>query len=380
MGNRLSNKKNITFSLLFSFPFIILLIKLPITLTITISNHGNSMNKKAIKLEDIAVLLNVTKVTVSKALRNHPDISEQMTKKVKKTAEELGYYPNRLASNLSSKKSNTIGVVVPKIAHYFFSSIIESVYDTVFEKNYEATLMVSQENEERQKKHLESLISMHVDGIIISISQETKDYSIFETIKSRNIPLVFFDRVLENSGFSCISVNDRKGSFELIDYSIKSGYKNIAHLAGPLNINIGLERLIGYKEAHEKNGLPLDEKNIIFGGFGEKEGYNGFMYLYNQGPLPELIYAVTFPVALGAIQAAKKCGVKIPGDTNIICFGRSDYNGIINPSVSCAVQPTQELGKRAVEILLEEIQNPDKTIKQNIKLDTSLEIFDNFNR
>jgi LacI family transcriptional regulator len=338
------------------------------------------MTKRAIKLEDIAQILNVTKVTVSKALRDHPDISEDMTKKIKKTAEELGYYPNRMASSLSSKKSHTIGVVVPKIAHYFFSSIIESVYDAVFEKNFEATLMVSQENEERQKKHLESLISMHVDGIIISISQETKDYSIFETIKKRNIPLVFFDRVIDNMGFSCVSVDDRKGSYELIDYAVKSGYKTIAHLAGPQNINIGVERLRGYEDALRDNEIPVDEKKIIYGGFGEKEGYEGFMRLYERGNLPELIYAVTFPVALGAIQAAKKIGIRIPEDTNIVCFGRSDYNKIITPSISCTVQPTRELGRKSVEILLSEIQQPDSVLKQNIKLETSLEIFDNFSK
>jgi LacI family transcriptional regulator len=336
------------------------------------------MNRKAIKLEDIAKLLNVSKVTVSKALRNHPDISLDMTQKIKKLAEDLGYYPNRLASNLSSKKSRTIGVVVPKIAHYFFASIIESVYDAVFKKNYEAILMVSQENEERQKQHLETLISMHVDGIIISISQDTKDYSIFETIKKRNIPLVFFDRVINNLGFSCISVNDKKGSYELIDYAIKSGYKRIAHLAGPLDINIGIERLNGYKEALAHNGIPVNEEWIIESGFSEKEGYEGFKKLIEKGNLPELIYAVTFPVALGVIQAAKDTGIRIPDDTNIICFGRSNYNGIISPSVSCTVQPTHELGTKSIEVLLSEIEQQDNSKIQNIILDTSLEIYDTF--
>ena len=166
-----------------------------------------------ITLDDIAKRLNVSKVTVSKALRGHPDISKETTQLVKKVAEELGYTPNYMARNLSSRHSNTIGVVIPKIAHFFFSAVIESIYDAAFYNNYEIILTVSQESEDRQTKHIESLLAMRVDGLIISITQQTRDLSIFEKVKRQGIPLTFIDRILDIPNTSSVTVDDRGGRF-----------------------------------------------------------------------------------------------------------------------------------------------------------------------
>ena len=156
-----------------------------------------NMNKKyrPIKLEDLAKKLKVSKVTISKALRDHPDISAATTARVKELADKLGYMPNAMAKNLSARKSNNIGLVVPKIAHFFFASVIESIYNTAFENNYEIVLTVSQEKFERERKHILSLLSMRVDGLLISVTQETKDVSIFERVIHSGVPLVFIDRV-----------------------------------------------------------------------------------------------------------------------------------------------------------------------------------------
>jgi LacI family transcriptional regulator len=150
---------------------------------------------RPIKLDDLAKKLKVSKVTISKALRNHPDISAGTTARVKELANRMGYMPNLMAKNLSSRRSNTIGLVIPKIAHLFFASIIESIYDTAFDNNYETFLTVSQEQEERERKHILSLLSMRVDGLIISITQETQDPAIFKRVLQQNVPVVFVDRV-----------------------------------------------------------------------------------------------------------------------------------------------------------------------------------------
>src|SRR3972149_5549372 len=179
-----------------------------------------------VTLDDIAKRLSVSRVTVSKALRGHPDISAETTKKVRDIAAELGYSPNLMARNLSARRSQMLGFVVPKIAHFFFGSVIEAVYNTAFENNYEIILMVSQENPEREKKHLETLISMRVDGILISISAETKDFEVFERARSRGIPLIFVDRVPypRAPGFSSVVVDDRGGSFQAVEHAIQVGY------------------------------------------------------------------------------------------------------------------------------------------------------------
>ena len=189
------------------------------------------MADKSVTLSDIAKRLNVSTVTVSKALRGHPDISPKTTKIIKNLAEEMGYSPNFMARNLSARKSHMIGLVIPKIAHFFFGSIIESIYDIAFKNNYEIILTVSQENAERERRHIQTLLSMRVDGIIISISQETQNYDIFETVRKREIPLVFIDRIPQISNINTVSVDDRGGAYKAVSHAIKLGYRNISHFA-----------------------------------------------------------------------------------------------------------------------------------------------------
>ena len=331
------------------------------------------MNKNFhITLDDIAKKPGVSKVTVSKALRGHPDISFGTAQKVKATAKELGYTPNFMARNLSSKSSHTIGLVVPKIAHYFFGSVIESIYEAALDSNYEIILTVSQENAEREEKHLRSLLSMRVDGLIISISQQTKDYEIFNTIKNYNVPLVFMDRVIEQPGFSSVTVDDKGGSFKAIEHAIKIGYKKIAHIAGYQEINIGKRRYLGFEEAMRKYNVPINPDWVVYGGFGEDDGYRGFMKLYNSHNLPEFIFAVTYPVALGIYAAVAEIGMKIPDDVDLMCFGSSDVNKFLSPSLSCVNQPTEELGKKADDLILEIINNPADFVPKHVEIPTSL--------
>lgn len=327
-----------------------------------------------ITLEDIARQLDVSRVTVSKALRGHPDISSEMTKRVRKAADELGYSPNIIARSLSSRRSNMIGLVVPKIAHFFFGSVIESIYNTAFEHNVETILTVSQENAERERKHLQTLVSMRVDGIIISISQETKDLDIFRWIKQMRIPLLFLDRRPDPPlpGFSSVLVDDRGGTLRAIDHAVAIGYRKLGYIGGSPHINIGKERFAGFALGLEKHGIPLRNEWVIQGGFGRDDGYNGFMQLHRSGELPEFIFAVTYPVALGVYEAAKVLGVRIPNDVDLMCFGDSDVSRFISPSLSCVNQPTLELGSKAVELMLAIIANPDTAGDQHVTVPTDL--------
>ncbi len=325
-----------------------------------------------ITLDDIAKKLDVSKVTVSKALRGHPDISFETAQKVKKVAKELGYTPNFMARNLSSKSSHTIGLVVPKIAHYFFGSVIESIYEAALENNYEIILTVSQENAEREEKHIRSLLSMRVDGLIISISQQTKNYEIFNTIKNYNVPLVFMDRIVDLPGVSSVTVDDKGGSFNAIEHAIKLGYRKIAHIAGYQEINIGKSRYLGFEEAMKKYDISINPDLVVYGGFGEEDGYNGFMKLYNSKNLPEFIFAVTYPVALGVYAAVAEMGLKIPDDVDIMCFGNSDVNRFLSPPLSCVNQPTDELGIKSVQLILENIRSPLDFIPKHIEIPTEI--------
>ena len=327
---------------------------------------------KTVKLEDLAKKLKVSKVTISKALRNHPDISDGMKVKVKELAERMGYVPNFMAKNLSARKSNIIGLVVPKLAHFFFGSVIESVYNTAFENNYETVITVSQEIAAREKRHIQSLLSMRVDGLIISITEQTKDYSIFDRIIQSNIPLVFIDRVPAIKNVPSVTVDDKGGAFSAVDYFIKHGITKIGHVGGYSHINIGKARQDGFKEAMNKNNIPINNNWLIEGGFGEEDGYRGFKEMFNSGSLPEAIFAVTYPVAIGIYEAATELGIKIPEDIQITCFGNNTFKHTVPSVFNFVDQPTGDIGKHAVQLLLQLINNPDSTQSKNIVLKTRL--------
>lgn len=327
---------------------------------------------KPVRLEDLARMLKVSKVTISKALRNHPDISDETKIKVKELAERIGYVPNFMAKNLSSRKSNIIGLVVPKIAHFFFGSIIESIYNTAFENNYETVITVSQELASREKRHIQSLLSMRVDGLIVSITEETKDYAIFEKIIQSNIPLVFIDRVPSIKNVFSITVDDKGGAFSAVDYFIKNGVTKIGHVGGYSHINIGRARLNGFIEAMRKNNVPINKNWVIEGGFGEEDGYRGFKEMFKTGSLPEAIFAVTYPVAIGVYEAATELGINIPRDIQITCFGNNTFKHTVPSVFNFVDQPTAELGKNAVQLLLKLINNPSSAKSKNIELKTRL--------
>lgn len=332
------------------------------------------LKSSQITLSDIAIQLKVSKVTVSKALRDHPDISIETKQMVKKVARELGYLPNIIARNLSSKSSHTIGLVVPKIAHHFFATAIESIYSTASERNYEIIMTVSQEDAEREKMHIQSLLSMRVDGLLVSVSEQTNDTEIFRKVKERGIPLVFFDRIIEGLGFSGITTDDRQGAYIATKHAIEIGYTKIAHLSGYHYTNIGRDRYNGFQDAMNEFRIPIHDEWVIEGGFGEEDGYRNFKKLFRRRTLPEIVFAVTFPVAMGIYTATEEIGLAIPDDIDLISFGGSDYNRFFSPSMTFVDQPAAELGQRAVEILLDEIKNPDLREEKHITLSGELVI------
>jgi LacI family transcriptional regulator len=315
---------------------------------------------------DIANKLKVSRVTVSKALRDHPDISFNMKRRVKEIAEEFGYTPNLIAKNLTSKKTLTIGIVVPDLENSFFSYAVDSMVDAASEHHYHTILTVSRESEQNEKYNIQSLIGMRVDGLLVCVSQRTSDSHVFEEVKKKNIPFVFFDRQLEGMGFKSVIFNDEIGAIDALDQIIKNGYSSIAHFAGYLNVSIGQKRCKGYRIALEKNGLKIDPAWILEAGFEIQDGYNSFMKLYQAKKIPDIIFTVNDRVALGAYKAIKEVGMDIPKDIGIMGFGFSETAQMFSPTLSIIHQDPRKLGTTALEVLIEEIQNPMQNKTRNI--------------
>jgi LacI family transcriptional regulator len=331
------------------------------------------MNRKQpVTLQTIADELQLSKVTISKALHNRTDVSTQTKQKVNETAIKMGYVPNFMARNLSAGHSRTIGVVVPKIAHHFFSTVIESIYSTAYKNDYEIILTVSQENAEYEAKHIQTLLSMRVDGLMISVTEKTRNTSIFEMVRKKDVPLVFFDRTIDGLGYSSVTNDDELGATMATEYLIKKGYRKIAHFGGYHHTNIGRGRTTAFLDTMKSHNIDVPENWIIEAGFGEDDGYSSFMKLYKTGKMPEVIFAVTYPVALGIYTAAAECGINIPDDIDIVCFGDSSYQRFFSPSITYVHQPAAELGEKATELVIAEIINPEIRQEQHIVLPTEL--------
>jgi DNA-binding LacI/PurR family transcriptional regulator len=314
-------------------------------------------------IKDIAKELSISASTVSRALRDHPDISKQTKERVLETAERLDYFPDSLAQGLKSRRTNTIGIIVPEIKHHFFSSAISGIEDVTYNAGF--TILVCQSNEsvEREIVNLKALVSNRIAGLLVSVSQTTKDLSHFDILKRRGIPVVFFDRVVDDVNQSKVIVDDYNGAYEIVTHLIQRGYKRIAHLSGPTNISIGKNRLEGYKNALIDHGHPIENNLILEGGFRQVDGETAALKLLDRPNRPDAIFAVNDPVAIGAFSVIKKRRIVIPYEIALVGFSNNPISALIEPSLTTVEQPSHEIGEEAAKMLLEKIKDKTQTDK-----------------
>ena len=322
-----------------------------------------------ITVKDIANKLNLQYTTVSKALRNHPDISEKTKKLVISTAQEMDYHPNWIAKSFKSRRTNTIGVIVPSIKNDFYASVISGIEEITYKDDF--GIMVSQSNESyhREVLNIRSFISNLVSGLIVCISQTTHSGDHLIALQKRGIPLVFFGRVCEDIETSKVVVDDYLGAFKAVEFLISSGYKTIAHFAGPQDISISRDRHRGFMEALNKHHLPVDKELIFYGGLQEEDGMRSFQKLHKEGrKLPEAIFTVNDLVAIGIYSETEKMGLKIPDDLAVIGFGNNKLSAYLNPPLTTVQQSPYNMGIKAAQIILNHIKEPDKIHRPKIEI------------
>ena len=319
-------------------------------------------------IKDLAKALNLSASTVSRALRNHPDISPLTKKRVISLAEKLDYHPNTIAQSLQTQKTKTIGVIVPEIKQPFFASVINGIEELAYAAGY--TMIVCQSNEtyEREVLYTRTLVSYRVAGLLVSLSQTTQNMDHFKLMQRRGVPIVFFDRVRSDIDASKVVVDDYNGAFAVVNHLIASGYKRIAHLAGPKNLSISDYRLAGYKDALEQGNLPYEEKLVVYGGLDDTDGVVGFQKLLNLEILPEAVFAVNDPVATGAFVTIKEHGLKIPEDIALAGFSNTNISSLLDPPLTTVEQPSYEIGTTAAKLLLEQIENGGENFVPKLKV------------
>lgn len=330
-------------------------------------------------IKDIARELNISPSTVSRALKNHPDISQATKKNVKAVAEALHYRPNSIALSLRNSQTFTIGVIIPEIVHFYFSTVISGIEEVASERGYHILLCQSSENYEKEVKDAQLLYRSRVDGLLVSLSRETKVFDHLDDLQARGIPLVFFDRIYDGFPASQVQTDDYSGAYAATKHLIENGYKRIAHLAGPDNLILTHTRIRGYKDAIDHAGLTFREEMV----YREPQhidfenGYHSAKHLMALPDPPDAFFAHQDLAAMGAMRAVKESGYRIPDDIGIVGFSNWLMSKYSDPPLTTINQKGYEMGKESTELLISQIQhvesgNPKPFVPKKRYLKTEL--------
>ncbi len=324
-------------------------------------------NQAETTIHDIAKILNLSASTVSRALNDNPVISEATRNLVKRIAVEMGYRPNTLAANLRTKRTNTIGVIVPLINRHFFSSVISGIEEVAYSRGFAVTISQSNDNFEKESKIIQALFANRVDGLILSIGMETNTTDHLKLFSERNIPIVFFDRIVDDIEAHKIVVDDYGGAFRATLHLISQGSKNIAHIGGPLHLKIYEYRQKGYCDALKEAGLEVNQSLIFNNSLSREEGTLSIQKLLQNKVKPDAIFCANDTTALSVIIYLKENGIKVPDDIAIVGFSNEPFSEVVTPSISTVKQPGFMIGQKAAQLVIQQIlhnnESPDyKTI------------------
>jgi LacI family transcriptional regulator len=300
-------------------------------------------------LKDIARDLGISSMTVSKALRNQYDISEETRKRVLKRARQLGYQPNWVARSLVTKRTYMVGLVIPDLMHSFFAEVVKGVARKLDSRGYHIVILDSEENAEAEMGQIEALLARNVDGLIIASAQRNGRW-LFRTLRTHKIPCVLIDRTLSGLKAHYIGVDDVEIGAMATRHLIEQGCQRIAHIRGSA-ISSGKGRLQGYRRALAKHGLQVLPGYIVSGQHQDTTGHEAMGQLLRLSPLPDGVFCYNDPVASGAITAIVEAGLNVPNDIAIVGAGNVHYSDLLRVPLSTIDQSSSAIGEAAGELL-----------------------------
>jgi LacI family transcriptional regulator len=318
--------------------------------------------RNKITIYDIAQALNLSASTVSRALQNNPLINDETREKVQKMATEMGYVPNWIASSLRKKRSNIIGLIVPRTSMYFQSTAISGIQHEAHKYGFSIVIGQSDETVAMEKELVHTFFSLRVDGLLAVASMFTTNYEHFSPFIKNNIPLVFYDRVpMEFPGYT-ITGDDFTGGYLATEHLIKQGCKRIAHFSGVLTCNLYQHRLAGYKAALAKYHIPYDESLLYIHNLTSDAAATAAQQLLSSPDLPDGLFAANDTSAVSFIQAARRHQINIPDQIKVVGYSNDLSSRIITPSLTTIEQSGYKMGQKAVETVIQLI-NQDETVK-----------------
>ncbi|MGI4835971.1 MAG: LacI family DNA-binding transcriptional regulator [Janthinobacterium lividum] len=311
------------------------------------------MAKKRASITDLARQLAISVSTVSRALSGHPAISDATAKRVTTLAKELGYQPNSLASGLRKGRSNMLGVVVPHIDGNFFSQVVKGIEAAASKAGYHVLICQSNEDQGHERANLETLMNAQVEGILVSLSRTTRDFKHFEKVRKRDIPLVFFDRILEGFDVNAVVLDDRAGGYRATKHLLEQGYRRIAHFSGPQQLNIYKHRRQGYEDALREYHLPVSEELIIYSEMKMDDGSAGMRQLLALAEPPDAVFSGSDFSAAGALGVLNERGLRVPQDIGLVGFSNELFSRLTVPQLTSIDQHCELMGRTATRLLLE---------------------------
>ncbi len=332
------------------------------------------MREGRITIKDIARELGISPSTVSRALKDHPDISPETKRAVQELARKYNYQPDAIALSLKSRQTRTIGLVIPEMVHHFFSSVISGIEDVAYNAGYHVMITQSAENYEREVSNIEALLASRVDGILVSVSKQTENFDHFRKVQEEGVPLVFFDRVCEEIDTDRVVVDDYFGAYRAVEHLIKMGCRRIAHFGSTQLLTIARNRLNGYMQALKDHNIPLSDGLIIkcdtLSDALEETGR-----ILDLPERPDAIFTVNDLTAAGAMIVIKQRGFRIPDDIAVVGFTNGQLARLTDPALTSVEQHGYEMGREAARMLIDRLTRPVSDYPSKIKiLKTKLDI------
>lgn len=312
---------------------------------------------KEVTIYDIASKLNLSPATISRALQDHPAVNKQTKKKIFDMAEKIGYRTNHFARNLRSQKTNTIGVIVPRLNSHFMSSVIAGVENHVNKEGYNLIISQSSEIASKEAANARTMFDNRVDGLLVSLAYDTTDLSHFECFSKKNIPIIFFDRVAEFGTSTSIVINNQKAAFDITRHLIGKGCRRIVHITALSVQNVYADRLQGYKQALEANDIPFNEEYILTGNMSFEAGKRAAETILLMNPRPDAVFVANDNCAVGCMLTLKEAGVRIPEDMAVAGFNNDPVSQVIEPNLTTINYPGYEMGEVAARQLIHHLKS-----------------------
>jgi len=306
-----------------------------------------------ITISDIAKKANVSTATVSRVLNNKSDVSDKTRKKIKKIIEEMDYNPSIIARGLSLNKTHTIGLIIPNITNPYFPEIAKAIESKAEKEGYSVILYNTDNDYEKEMKILKIMQQKQVDGLIVSLTEKTKDY--INKLFSKDFPIVQIDRKV--IGLKCPSVitDNFLSGYKATKYLIDHSHTKIAHIVGLPDIQNSIDRLNGYKQALEDHNIELNDKYIVQGDQTIESGYEEGKKLLQLKSTPTAIFSANDLMVIGVYNAAKELSINIPSDISIIGHDNINISSIVNPTITTIDQPKYKMGEKATELLIDQL-------------------------